>query len=450
MTNVDANGRDPAIVEAEPTKEFFVSMLTRDIDLADSVVDLIDNSVDGARRQRGVGPYDGLWVDLRFDGTEFRIEDNCGGMDISIARDYAFRFGRQEDDPQRVQHSIGQFGVGMKRTLFKLGKHFVIESRTTNNSFTIDENVDQWASRDDWNFRFALYSDDDDRAPEECGTSIRVDGLNPGVSAELALEAFQNELVRDIRLKHLRSLASGLTIRVNGIELQAEPLRLVDNTDIRPARFTHTYNGQGAPVTLTLLVGVARASSSDGGWYVFCNDRLVVGPDQTHATVWGPRAGLGLPGFHPEYHEFRGYAFFDSSDASRLPWTTTKTGIDEDSAIWKHARRHMGELSKDVTQFLRLADRQGDAARNAGDDDRADLAQNVLRRAEPIPIDQVSGAPRFEFPDVDFTGLEPDYQFIRYRKPRREYEKVADLLGVESPGEVGERTFEYYLRKRGD
>lgn len=38
-------------VKAGPTKEFFVSMITRDIQLADAIVELIDNSIDGIKRQ---------------------------------------------------------------------------------------------------------------------------------------------------------------------------------------------------------------------------------------------------------------------------------------------------------------------------------------------------------------------------------------------------------------
>lgn len=450
MSDTTEPERDPATVDAEPTKEFFVSMLVRDIELGDSVVDLIDNSVDGARRLREDGPYAGLRVDVTFDSGVFEISDNCGGMDIAIARDYAFKFGREGDDPQHFAHSIGQFGVGMKRTLFKLGNHFEVRSRTPRNSFRIDERVDEWRTRAGWNFRFAEFSENDDRPLEESGTTIRVDDLHSGVAAELALDLFESELVRDVQLKHMRALAGGLEIRVNDQLLKGTQLRLIENADIRPARWEHTYNGQGDTVSVKLLVGVAKASRTDGGWYVFCNDRLVLGPDQGHQTVWGPRAGLGLPGFHPEYYEFRGYAFFDAANASRLPWTTTKTGVDEDSAIWKHSRRQMGELSKQVIEFLRLADRQGDAARNAGEEDRADLAQNALDRSVAIPIEDVVGAPRFECPTVDFAGLEPNYQFIRYRKPRREYDAVRELLGADSPGEVGEMTFDYYLEKRGD
>jgi hypothetical protein len=41
-----------------PQKRFFVSMLTRDIDLDDAILDLIDNSVDGVMRQtKGAGGW---------------------------------------------------------------------------------------------------------------------------------------------------------------------------------------------------------------------------------------------------------------------------------------------------------------------------------------------------------------------------------------------------------
>lgn len=36
-------------VNANPTKEFFISMLTRDIDIRAAILELIDNSIDGAK-----------------------------------------------------------------------------------------------------------------------------------------------------------------------------------------------------------------------------------------------------------------------------------------------------------------------------------------------------------------------------------------------------------------
>ena len=38
-------------INAGPTKAFFVKMLTRDIELADAILDLLDNCVDGVVRE---------------------------------------------------------------------------------------------------------------------------------------------------------------------------------------------------------------------------------------------------------------------------------------------------------------------------------------------------------------------------------------------------------------
>lgn len=41
-----------AKAQGAPTKEFFVGMLTRDIELSDAILDLLDNCLDGVVRQR--------------------------------------------------------------------------------------------------------------------------------------------------------------------------------------------------------------------------------------------------------------------------------------------------------------------------------------------------------------------------------------------------------------
>jgi hypothetical protein len=82
----------PDIVNARPTKEFFISMLTKDIELSRSIIDLVDNALDGARRLRKNQDYDGLVVKIEATRQHFKVEDNCGGIDIDLAREVAFRF----------------------------------------------------------------------------------------------------------------------------------------------------------------------------------------------------------------------------------------------------------------------------------------------------------------------------------------------------------------------
>ena len=78
-------------VSALPTKALFVEMLTKDVSLPSAIMDLVDNCVDGALRIRGRASLEGLEVSLTIGEREFRIEDNCGGIPLNIARNYAFR-----------------------------------------------------------------------------------------------------------------------------------------------------------------------------------------------------------------------------------------------------------------------------------------------------------------------------------------------------------------------
>lgn len=125
-------------IDAEPTKRFFVEMFTKDIALEQAVLDLVDNSIDGARRAQRDGnePLADYWVKIVMNRSEFRIDDNCGGFDKATARTRAFKFGR-ESGAVRTPGSIGQFGVGMKRALFKFGKRFKVYSATSDEEWGI-------------------------------------------------------------------------------------------------------------------------------------------------------------------------------------------------------------------------------------------------------------------------------------------------------------------------
>ena len=86
-------------VDASPVKSFFVEMLTRDIELVDAILDLLDNCVDGILRKKGFDssetPYKDFKAEIEFDANSFSITDNCGGIPWDL-RNYAFRMGKEE------------------------------------------------------------------------------------------------------------------------------------------------------------------------------------------------------------------------------------------------------------------------------------------------------------------------------------------------------------------
>jgi hypothetical protein len=151
---------------ASPTKGFFVTMLTRDITLEDCILDLIDNSVDGAWRCEGSRPMglaDGAdlskySIKIEASSQRFAISDNCGGMTLDDAANHAFSFGRKHFD-NYDQYSIGVYGIGMKRAVFKLGSKIRIRStyKEGNGSlqtFSVPIDVQNWLQNDapPWDF----------------------------------------------------------------------------------------------------------------------------------------------------------------------------------------------------------------------------------------------------------------------------------------------------------
>jgi len=86
------------------------------------------------------------------------------------------------------KHSIGQFGVGMKRALFKIGKKFSITSTTLRSRFVLEADVDKWIRIQIMDFRFKSF-DEKNYTVSDFGTRIEVTRLNSGVSAQASQQA---------------------------------------------------------------------------------------------------------------------------------------------------------------------------------------------------------------------------------------------------------------------
>ena len=172
------------MIKANPTREFFVNMLVRDILLKQAIIELIDNSIDGARTIKKDNDFTGLKIAVDFDGDSFCIRDNCGGIPLDVAQEYAFRFGRPKEKETGNNETTGIFGIGMKRALFKLGDYFEIKSKTVTTSFEVKLDVEQWENEEsnNWDFPFFSYQENLCNSLESTGTTITVSRLRKEIS----------------------------------------------------------------------------------------------------------------------------------------------------------------------------------------------------------------------------------------------------------------------------
>lgn len=426
-------------IDAMPTKQFFVDMLIRDIPLERAVLDLVDNSIDGAKRLRDPEDkdYDELRIDITVTAEEFRIEDNCGGFDIATAREYAFRFGRPKA-ARPTPFSIGQFGVGMKRALFKFGREFEIHSATSSERWSVKVDVDRWeeAESRDWTFEFASIEDSIDIPTQERGTVIVVRRLRPEVSSRFGTSWFQNTLGDMIKLHQRQFISKGLEIRLGGHALTATNLNMLTGT-VEPSVESYEEAVGDKTVQIRIVSGVGVSSPAVAGWYVVCNGRVVLAADRTEETGWGrlSESEADIPKFHNQFARFRGVVYFDCPAADALPWNTTKTGVDADSPIWQRALSKMIDHTRVVVDFLNDLDAEQAEQGQSGPLARALAAANVVQ------VDKVVNQSAFKAPDKErFSG--PVMKRIAYSRPEEQLIFLMAELGVGTAKAVGEQTFD--------
>jgi hypothetical protein len=106
-------------------------------------------------------------------------------------------------------------------------------------------------------------------------------------------------------------------------------------------------------ITAIVIAGLAprrddRWIAAEAGWYIFCNGRAVIFADRTRLTGWEK----GLPQFVSKFRGFRGIVFFFAKNPELLPWTTTKTDINEESVVFQRTLNVMYATARPVLTFL--------------------------------------------------------------------------------------------------
>lgn len=357
-------------VIATPTKRFFVRSLTRDIALKDAILDLLDNCIDGIVRTRdlrsleGEGIYDGFYAEINLSPEGFAIHDNCGGIPIDIATEEAFRFGRSNPERDSELETVGMYGIGMKRAVFKMGSHIMVESQHDGNRYFVE--IEPAWLEDDSQWTLQL-EDLDSLGPDRNGTSIIVHDLHDDIKERFEpAREFAKELREEIGQIFALIVRKGFSIKVNGVLVSPVSFELLHTEDIEDQDEgirTYQFQAKYDDVEIDLAIGFYRALASideieeenrlnrslaNAGITVICNDRVVLFRDKTRITGWGSKP---VPAFHNQFLPIAGIVKFSSSTSENLPLTTTKRGLDLSAQIYWFTLEYIKEGIKKFTDF---------------------------------------------------------------------------------------------------
>lgn len=430
-------------VDASPTKAFFIENLTRDLTLEDAILDLIDNSIDSAIQEAQLDvsaellekqpdqDFDKIPIEVEVSEERIVIRDWAGGIDPQRAVTTVFRLGTP---PSKADSTLGVYGIGLKRAVFKMGRSISIRSWHDEGAFEVQISP-AWMD-DETNWRLPLKRIDSSR---ETGTEIVVENLHDDIKLRIRDPALLRRLIDAISETYCLFLEHLVRVQLNGSEVEAMEIPLGESDEVRSGKRLLSYDG----VTAEILTGLqprvgSRWEMEKAGWYVLCNGRVVVFADKTELTGWG----AGAPQFTAKHRGFVGVAFFFSSDPSQLPWTTTKRGLNQESSVYQLARKEMAVAARPVLKFLNDM-YPSDAPEE--DVDERELADTV----RVTPLHQLAGAEERSFTPAPVKEKKPKMTSIQFKVLKQDVDRARKCLGKPrwSNARVGEHAFEYFLEQ---
>lgn len=326
--------------------DFLLKGLTSDVSTIECVYDLIDNSIDAARNEILGRPsvkkdafglpacYFPYEIKIRFSGNSFEIEDNCSGISEDDLVNRSFRTGVRSSH----RYGIGHFGVGLNRSIFKMGSSFEL------------------ITDDGKTFSHLKFTEDDVRNLKEKSivaevkktqgpksNLLKIFNIRPEVENDLVSEYWRKVLIKSITERYGRFVEKGLVIDIDGHEIESFGPKIRKDGALPPvSEKLNLKNGvkffleAGMHSQYQLAKGGIAANrriAPEYGWYVVCNDRIILAANRSAETGW-------TTVWHNEYSGFIGWAFYVSEDPSKLPWDSKKTSINT------HSPAHVETVAK--------------------------------------------------------------------------------------------------------
>lgn len=348
---------------------YLQSTLTKDITPSEALFDLVDNSIDAARRcldpshvdQYGLPlSYEGFVVRLHVGCKRVYLSDNCGGIEDRELAKRVFVTGKLSHQP----YGIGGFGIGLKRALFRLGTKYALKS---------DTDGDTAASISFTRADLAKVSSDltAHRLPS-LGRKrfvIAIARFENGVEHHLTSALDSGDLARNLSRRYGIFISKGLKIVLNGVKvpafmpaLRGDGLVAIQATNMVAENGVSIFVDAGMH-SLTRLPGeadyspmIAKTLTDQYGWYFVCNDRIVRVASHEPELGWTTK-------WHQEYYGFLGWVRFVAEDPEDLPWDTKKTFIDPNSLSFRAIATRLQEFAEQFkadNKKARIQVRNGD------------------------------------------------------------------------------------------
>lgn len=430
-------------IKASPTKRLFINILTQDVPLKPAILDLIDNSVDSYTRKKLQGKRK---IELIATPEQFMIFDECGGIALDILKEQVFRFGSKVDH-NLENPTLGMYGIGLKRSIFKIGKQIILETHDGVDYSIMNLNVTEWEKDDEsWDIPFET-----EKKSLIVGqnpyTRIVINNLTDESSSKFNSDVFINELIEIIKRSYCLIMKDDIDIILNGEKIEPFELYVPEADQYKPSVTIDTYDG--IEIRIICFIDPSNGTRlknaiNQRGWNFFCNNRLILANDTTELTGWkGTKDDMSaLPKYHSLFNEFRGMVFLKANNPFKLPLNTSKTSLNTENENYHYVLKLMVKAARPIIEYIyEKLKKESDelevleqGIENQIDDDF---------KPQQIAIFNFDKNETFSAPKI--TAKVNTTVKISYSREKVDVEAIKEKLNLNTYKEVGEKTFDYYF-----
>ncbi|XZW37109.1 ATP-binding protein [Acinetobacter baumannii] len=339
---------DKNLADTRPAKEYLVNGMTKDVTIEECIFDLIDNSIDAYPDHTGeiVSDYKQYTINLKIQRNLFSINDTGKGICLHLLKTDTLRFGTKTNHHTT---SIGYYGIGLNRAIFKLGRKINLVTETASERSSLFLDVSKFLQDNDtW-----LLPIETQALTKKTGTFIEIKDLNKEVNDNFGDNDWISEFKNDISLRYSEFIKKNLIIILNDKPIPKVNPEIKKISDFKYIKNEYSYNnikiiiegGQSSQHSFTYEKSYDKdknATLKESGWFVYCNDRAVKLFDKSSDTGWDAKQ-------HTQHAGFIGKVYF-IGNAGILPWNTSKTDVDLNNEIYKNALEKMRALFKSWTK----------------------------------------------------------------------------------------------------
>ncbi|RMB08104.1 ATP-binding protein [Eilatimonas milleporae] len=407
--------------DTEPTKAGVVKSFTRDSSVQACIFDLIDNAIDAWHTGRLADPdatksehgvltdFSGLEIEVIINARMVSVADNGPGMTSATIEEGALKFGA----PSVKSSGIGLFGVGLNRTIFKIGGVGLVDSRTLGEECLVELDVAKYVEdQDHWTISATSHKYDG-----PTGTRVEITQPNEHAIRFLSRKSKVDRLAEVAAEVYAYFLDRGLLLSINGDVLTAKFIHVRADSPFPKIEDSDTLTN-GAKILIKAgqhsdhrfsAEPKKKGHSNKGltreyGWSVYCNDRAIALRNKEEKTGWDHV-------WHNEYNGFVGSVFFYSEDTEELPFNTSKTDLVLTHETYEIALDMMQDAVRKWVSFANIADsyrREGKTLENKTVTD--DILAKERRNQQQKQFEKPEKPKR---PPKDWMVLPPDIDVSR-------------------------------------